>query len=163
MKEAAATFQKRTGITVNVTAGPTTGMERQARKDADIVYSGFETMKSNFLDAMSAQLTPSAAEPLYLRPAAILARPGNPKHIKRITDRLKLGVKVLVVNGSGQGEFEEDVAGRTEQILLMKALRDDIVEYSKNSALATQSWTEHPDIDFWLIWNIWQVANPSAC
>lgn len=161
MKEAAATFQKRTGITVNVTAGPTPAWIDKARNDADIVYSGSEAMMSDFIDAMSDQLTPSAAEPLYLRPAAILVRPGNPKHITRFTDLLRPGVKVLVVNGSGQGGLWEDVAGRTGQIGQVKALRANIVEYSKNSALAKQSWTEHPDIDVWLIWNIWQVANPS--
>ncbi len=29
-----------------------------------------------------------------------------------------------------------------------------------NSAEARQRWTQEPDIDAWLIWNIWQVSNP---
>jgi accessory colonization factor AcfC len=41
------------------------------------VYSGSEAMMSDFIDAMSDLLTPSAAEPLYLRPAAMLVRPGK--------------------------------------------------------------------------------------
>jgi accessory colonization factor AcfC len=28
-----------------------------------------------------------------------------------------------------------------------------------NSAEARKRWIEQPDIDAWLIWNIWQVAN----
>ncbi|OYY80614.1 MAG: ABC transporter substrate-binding protein, partial [Hydrogenophilales bacterium 16-62-9] len=30
-----------------------------------------------------------------------------------------------------------------------------------NSAEARQQWIDTPDIDAWLIWNIWQVANPT--
>ena len=29
-----------------------------------------------------------------------------------------------------------------------------------NSAAAKRQWTEPPEIDAWLIWNIWQVSDP---
>ena len=29
-----------------------------------------------------------------------------------------------------------------------------------NSGAAKQQWIDQKDIDAWLIWNIWQVANP---
>ena len=161
MKEAAAAFQKDTGIAVSVTAGPTPAWIDKARENADVIYSGSEAMMSEFVDAMGDQLTASAPEPLYLRPAAMLVRPGNPKHIAHFTDLLKPGVKVLVVDGSGQGGLWEDVAGRTGNNGRVKALRSNIVGYAKNSALAKQTWVDQPDIDVWLIWNIWQVANPS--
>ena len=36
----------------------------------------------------------------------------------------------------------------------------NIVTYSKNSGEAKQTWIDSKDLDVWLIWNIWQVANP---
>ena len=50
--------------------------------------------------------------PLFLRPATILVRPGNPGHITGVADLLKPGHRVLVVNGAGQQGLWEDVAGR---------------------------------------------------
>jgi accessory colonization factor AcfC len=161
MKQAAAVFQKKTGVAVSVTAGPTPMWISKARGDADIIYSGSETMMSDFIDAMGDQLSPDAAEPLYLRPMAMLVRPGNPTHVRRFTDLLKPGVKILVVNGAGQNGVWEDVAGRSGSIAQVKAFRANIVDYAKNSADAKKIWTGHPEINVWLIWNIWQVANPS--
>ncbi|WP_027793820.1 substrate-binding domain-containing protein [Paraburkholderia acidipaludis] len=161
MKEAAAAFEKETGTHVEVTAGPTPAWIDQARADADLVYSGSETMMSDFVVAMGDQLTPAAPTPLYLRPMAILVRPGNPRHIRGLADVLKPGVKVLVVNGAGQNGVWEDVAGRLGDIRTVEALRHNIVSYAGNSAIARQAWVAQPDIDVWLIWNIWQVANPT--
>jgi accessory colonization factor AcfC len=48
-------------------------MDRKAKENADVIYSGSEAMMSDFTDAMGDQLTASVAEPLYLRPAAMLA------------------------------------------------------------------------------------------
>jgi accessory colonization factor AcfC len=161
MKEAAAAFEKKTGTHVEVTAGPTPTWIDSAHKDADMIYSGSETMMSDFVVAMGDQLTPDAPMPLYLRPMSILVRPGNPRHIHGFADLLKPGVKVLVVNGAGQNGVWEDVAGRLGDIDSVAALRRNIVSYTGNSAIAKQTWTTQPDIDVWLIWNIWQVANPS--
>ncbi|MGA7781267.1 MAG: substrate-binding domain-containing protein [Paraburkholderia sp.] len=161
MKEAAAAFEKKTGTHVEVTAGPAPAWMDHAREDADVIYSGSETMMSDFVVAMGDQLTPDAPVPLYLRPMSILVRPGNPHHIHGFADLLKPGVKVLVVNGAGQNGVWEDVAGRTGDIGSVTALRRNIVSYAGNSAVARQTWVAQPDIDVWLIWNIWQVANPS--
>lgn len=161
MKEAATAFQNQTGTPVVVTAGPTAQWLADAKNDADVIYSGSETMMSDFINALSEQVTPQAAEPLYLRPMAMLVRPGNPRHIKRFADLLKPGLKVLVVNGAGQNGVWEDVAGRTGDIRKVTALRKNIVSYAGNSAEARKTWTENNDIDVWLIWNIWQVSNPT--
>lgn len=161
MKEAAAAFEKKTGTHVEVTAGPTPSWIDHARTNADLIFSGSETMMSDFVAAMGDQLTPDAPTPLYLRPMSILVRPGNPHHIQGLADVLKPGVKVLVVNGAGQNGVWEDVAGRLGDIRTVEALRHNIVSYAGNSAIAKQTWISQPDIDVWLIWNIWQVANPS--
>ncbi|GAB3630184.1 hypothetical protein PTE30175_04166 [Pandoraea terrae] len=161
MKEAAEAFEKRTGTHVDVTAGPTPSWIDHARADADVIFSGSETMMSDFVVAMGDQLTPQAPVPLYLRPMAILVRPGNPRHIRGLADVVKPGVKVLVVNGAGQNGVWEDVAGRLGDIDTIAAMRRNIVSYAGNSAIARQTWISQRDIDVWLIWNIWQVSNPS--
>lgn len=161
MKEAAAAFEKQTGTHVDVTAGPTPSWIDHARADADLIFSGSETMMSDFVVAMGDQLTPQAPVPLYLRPMAILVRPGNPRHIRGFADLLEPGMKVLVVNGAGQNGVWEDVAGRLGDIRTVAAMRRNIVSYAGNSAIARQTWMSQPDIDAWLIWNIWQVSNPS--
>ena len=47
-------------------------------------------------------------------------------------------------------------AGPTNQ-WIDKAKQDADIVFS---GAAKQQWTEKKDIDAWLIWNIWQVANP---
>lgn len=161
MKEAAAAFEKETGTHVDVTAGPTPSWIDHARADADLIYSGSETMMSDFVVAMGDQLTPQVPVPLYLRPMAILVRPGNPRHIRGLADLLAPGMKILVVNGAGQNGVWEDVAGRLGDIRTVTAMRRNIVSYAGNSTMARQTWIAQPDIDARLVWNIWQVSNPT--
>jgi accessory colonization factor AcfC len=33
--------------------------------------------------------------------------------------------------------------------------------FAKTSAEAKAAWTADPTLDAWIIWNIWQVANPN--
>ena len=161
MKEAAAAFGAAHGITVEVTAGPTPTWIDKAKADADVVFSGSETMMTDLIGAFGGQLDPAAAQPLYLRPAAILVRPGNPGHITGIKELLNPGHRVLVVNGAGQNGMWEDVAGRLGDIASIRTFRSNVVAYAANSALARQAWTEDKSLDAWLIWSIWQVSNPT--
>ena len=160
MKEAAAAFEKKSGVKVEVTAGPTPQWLDKARVDADLVFSGSETMMTDFVVALPGQLDHQRVTPLYLRPLAILVRPGNPGHIKGVKDILKPGLKILVVNGAGQNGVWEDMAGRRGDLKTVIALRRNIAVYAKTSAEARQNWIDNPELDVWLIWNIWQVANP---
>jgi accessory colonization factor AcfC len=161
MKEAAAAFEKESGVKVEVTAGPTPQWIGQAKADADVIYSGSETMMSDFVQAMEGRIADADVQPLYLRPMAILVRPGNPRKVAGVRDLLKPGLKLLVVNGAGQTGAWEDIAGRRGEIETVRSLRRNIVAYAKNSAEARQTWTDKPEIDAWLIWNIWQVSNPT--
>ena len=161
MKDAAKAFELKTGIPVAVTAGPTPEWIEQAKIDADLIYSGSETMMTDIAQAMEAQIDETRVEPLYLRPFSILVRPGNPKSIKGLHDLFSPGHRIIVVNGAGQNGAWEDAAGRQGDIESVRALRKNIVKYAKNSALAKQAWIEDPSLDAWLIWNIWQVANPT--
>ena len=161
MKEAAASFAATHGVTVNVVAGPTSEWAEKARQDADVIFSGAENMLNEFAKALPGVFDIKEAYPLYLRPAAILVRPGNPKKITGFRDVLKPNVKVLTVAGAGQVGLWEDVAGRTGDIGMVRALRKNLVfPEPANSGVARQQWIAQPDIDVWLIWNIWQVSNP---
>lgn len=160
MKEAAIAFSAARGISVNVTAGPTPQWANQAKADADVIFSGAENMMSDFSKVMPGVFDLARAEPVYLRPVSLLVRPGNPKRIQNFRDVLKPGIKVLTVAGAGQVGLWEDVAGRTGDIEMLKAFRGNMVPEAANSAEAKAQWARQTDIDAWLIWNIWQVANP---
>jgi accessory colonization factor AcfC len=161
IKEAAAACGKQAGVTVDVVGGPTPAWIERAKSDGDVIYSGAETMLTGFIDALPGVLDPATVRPLYLRPSSMLVCPGNPKRIGGLADLLEPGHRVLVVNGSGQGGLWEDMAGRTGRISDVKALRANIVAFAKNSAEAKKAWTDDPTIDAWIIWNIWQVSNPT--
>ncbi|MCM2292506.1 substrate-binding domain-containing protein [Allorhizobium sp. BGMRC 0089] len=161
IQEAAAAFEKSSGDKVIVTAGPTSQWIGMARNNADLIFSGSETMMSDFVKAMDGQIKDADVVPLYLRPSTILVRPGNPDKITGLTDLFKPGHKVLVVNGAGQNGLWEDMAGRTGDIEKVKALRANIRTFAANSAEAKKIWTEDKSFDAWIIWNIWRVANPT--
>ncbi len=160
MKEAAAEFGRSHGIAVDVTAGPTPQWIDHAKADADLIFSGSEVMMSDFIAAMP-DIDPGSARALYLRPAAILVRPGNPEHISGVADLLKPGHRILVVNGAGQQGLWEDVAGRLGDIDSVRAFRANIAKVAANSGEARRAWINDKSIDAWLIWTIWQVANPT--
>ena len=156
IREAAAQFGAAHGVKVVVTAGPTAKWLAQAKTDADVIYSGSETMMTDFLEQMGGELLSASVTPLYLRVSAILVRPGNPKHIGKFADLLRPGVKVLVVNGAGQNGLWEDIAGRKGKIETVKALRKNIALFTKNSGEAAEAWKTDPSFDAWLTWTIWQ-------
>jgi accessory colonization factor AcfC len=160
IREAARQFGAAHGIDIAVTAGPTGRWIDAAKADADLIYSGSETMMTDFLNAMGGELVAATVTPLYLRASAILVRPGNPRQIESFNDLLVPGVKILIVNGAGQNGLWEDIAGRKGNIASVKALRANIVAYAKTSAEARQVWIDNRSIDVWLTWTIWQGDNP---
>ncbi|MHB8283065.1 MAG: substrate-binding domain-containing protein [Caulobacteraceae bacterium] len=158
VKEAATAFAAATGVDVQVTAGPTPQWAQAAQLDADVIFSGSETMMTGFIRQMP-EIDPTSAQPLYLRRAAILVRPGNPMHIRSLSDLVRPGHHILVVDGAGQDGLWEDVAGRLGDIATLKAMRSQILTYAKTSAEAKAVWVANPQLDVWLTWNIWGVAN----
>ena len=159
IREAARQFGAAHGIDIAITAGPTGRWIDAAKADADLIYSGSETMMTDFLNAMGGELVAATVTPLYLRASAILVRPGNPRQIESFNDLLVPGVKILIVNGAGQNGLWEDIAGRKGNIASVKALRANIVAYAKTSAEARQVWIDNRSIDVWLTWTIWQGDN----
>ena len=165
MKEAADAFTRLHGVPVEVVGGPTPQWLEKAKSDADVIFSGAEHMMTDFIgqlkDSPSGKIDASTVDPLYLRPAAILVRPGNPRRIRRFEDLLKPGMRILAVQGAGQTGMWEDMAGRTGDIAVVRALRRNIGAVAPNSADAKKIWIDDRSYDAWLIWNIWQVANPT--
>jgi len=159
MREAAEAFGKSAGVKVEVAAGPTPQWLEKAKSDADIIFSGAEYMMTDFIKALDGRIDEATVASLYLRPSAILVRPGNPKGIQGFEDLLTPGRKVLVVQGAGQTALWEDMAGRKGNIQTVRALRKNIAMFAANSAEARKAWIEQPDLEAWLIWNIWQIAN----
>ena len=160
MKEAAEAFNKSHNSDVIITGGPTPVWLGQAKANADVIFSGSETMMTTFVGQLDGAIDTQSVEPLYLRPAVILVRPGNPDHITGFSDLLKPGNHILVVNGAGQQGLWEDVAGRLGNINSVKAFRANIKTYAGNSAEARKAWVADKSLNAWLIWNIWQVSNP---
>jgi accessory colonization factor AcfC len=161
MKEAAAAFERETGQRVVVTAGPTDQWLPRATTDADLIFSGAETMMTAFERAFAGQIDTATIRPLYLRAGAILVRPGNPSGVSGLRDLARPGHRILVVEGAGQNGLWEDMAGRTGDIDLVRAIRRNIVGFAKSSADAKETWTSDRSIDAWIIWTIWQKANPT--
>ncbi len=163
MKAAAVAFEKlHPGVSVQVMAGPTPQWIAAARATGDVIYSGSEAMMADFQRELAGVLDADTIEPLYLRPAVILVRPGNPDHITGFHSLLRPGMKVMVVNGAGQVGLWEDIAGRDGRIATLRAFRRNIVYAAPNSALALKRWQDDASVQAWLIYNIWAVAHPGV-
>jgi accessory colonization factor AcfC len=163
MREAAKAFGVKRGVSVEVVAGPTSLWKEQAMKNADLIFSGSEYMMTDFVRKdLPGLIDTSTIRSLYLRPSAILVRPGNPKGIKGIKDLAGPGIKILVVEGAGQVGMWEDVAGRTGSVKLVDGIRRNIAFFAANSAEAKKLWNGDMTFDAWIIWTIWQKENPAS-
>lgn len=161
MMEAAKVYRAQTGTDVRIVSGPTKEWIGKAKADADLVYSGAEHMMTDFVREMEGRIDEQTIDPLYLRASSILVRPGNPRRIRGLRDLMAPGRKVIVVQGSGQTGLWEDMAGRTGDVRLVRALRRNIVHVAPTSADAKTKWIADPSIDAWIIWGIWEKANPT--
>lgn len=157
MHEAAAVFGDRRAVEVEVVSGPTDKWLDRAKTDADVVFSSAEFMMSDFARAGDLQVERATITPLYLRPSAILVRPGNPKGIRDFPNLLRPGIRVMVVTGSGQTGLWEDMAGKQGDVRVVRALRKNTVCFAPNSETAVTTWKERDDIDAWVTWNIWYM------
>lgn len=149
--EVAKLYTEKTGIVVNITAGPTDKWANDAKTKGDLIFSGSEIM----LDGFTKQFNLKESTALYLRPSVILVRKGNPKKIRGIKSLFNKGINVMVVQGAGQVGLWEDIAGRTKNVENINMLRDNMVFIAPNSALAVAEWKKDTTIDAWIIWNHW--------
>ena len=71
-------FQDNNEVKVEVVSGPVTKWLDKAKADADVVFCSAEFMMSDLVRAGELQIDRSSVTSLYVRPSAILVRPGNP-------------------------------------------------------------------------------------
>jgi accessory colonization factor AcfC len=162
LREIAQAYERSTGVKVQMVAGPMDKWIARAREDADLVYSGSEYMMIDFVNAMDGKVDADSVSTLYLRPSAILVRPGNPRGLKGLPDLAAPGLKVMVVQGAGQVALWEDMAGRGGDVRLVRALRRNIVLAAPSGDAARKAWAARRDLDAWITFDVWQVADPAA-
>ena len=161
MTDCAQTFGARYGVNVVVTAGPTANWQAAAMQNADVFYSGAENMMTDFVSAFGAEIEEATIDPLYVRVATILVHPGNPLKIKRFLDLTRPGVRVMIVQGSGQTGLWEDIAGRFGDVATIRALRRNIVALEPDTATARQVWNSPGAPDAWIALYSEHGANPT--
>jgi len=157
IEEAAMVFATRNGVKVKVVSGPKHIWKDKAVLDADLMFSGADFMMSEYTQSMGLQIDDDSITPLYLRPSAILVRPGNPKGIGDFPDLVRPGMNVMVVNAAGHTGLWEDMAGKLEDIRTIRALRKNIVIFANDSDEAAKMWKLRDDVDAWITWNTWQM------
>ncbi|WP_206931514.1 substrate-binding domain-containing protein [Roseococcus thiosulfatophilus] len=164
MRAAGEAFRAAQGIPVEIVSGPTPGWAGRVPAEADMVFSGAEYMMDDFVAQFRDVVDPATRTTLFLRPSAILVRRGNPRGITGLRDLLArppAEARILATGGAGQVALWEDVAGRTGDIALLRAMRERIVLVAPNTGAAQQEWRSKPDAyDVWLVWNHWQIAAP---
>lgn len=155
LKELAQEFNKNNAEKVEIIAAPPSKWINQAKKDADMVYSGSSAMMDGFIKAMPDKLSSDDVKVLNIREAGIVVRPNNPKNIKGFNDLLKKNIKVMVVDGSGQVGLYEDMALKNGKIENLINLRKNIVFYANNTKIALEEWDKNQSIDAFIVWSHW--------
>ena len=152
MEECAQLFSKAKGVEVKVTAGPEATWLDQARKDADLIFGGAEYMLTDFILRHPEMVDPKTRTSLYVRPAGILVRKGNPKRIRSLYDLTRDGIRILDVNGAGQVGLWEDLAGPYG---IIPEIQKNIALSVTSSAEAVEKWQTMPELDAWITFESW--------
>lgn len=152
MQECAELFARRQGVEVKVIAGPEARWIEQAKADGDLIFGGAEYMLTLLSQRYPGLIDEQSRISLYVRPAAILVRPGNPKGIRTLKDLARPGVALLDVNGAGQVGLWEDLAGAQG---LIPALQKNIRVSVATTAEAIDKWRALPELDAWITFESW--------
>lgn len=162
----AEAFQAETGVKVNVHFGPQATWDDKAKENADILFGASEQSALAIATGHADNFDIHSITPLYLRPAIILVKKGNPKNIQGLTDLAKPGVGIVVPDGAGVSNTSgtgvwEDMVGRTGDINLVANFRKNIVLFTPNSGRARKEFLEDPRVDAWVTWADWAKSNPN--
>ena len=153
IQECADLFSAANQVKVLVTASPEPQWFSEAQKDADLIFGGAEYMLSDFASRRPEILDEKSRVDLYLRPAGILVRKGNPKKINSVADLTKPGLRILEVNGSGQVGLLKEVADKAG---VMPAIQKNIAMSVRNSVQAVDQWRADPKLDALVSFESWQ-------
>ena len=162
-KKVAEVFTKETGINVVITGGPEPTWTKEAQADADILWGTAEEDITALLETYK-DFAWGDVTPIYMRPAIIAVKKGNPKGIRGFDDLLKPGVKIVVTEGAGVANTSgtgtwEDVAGRAGRLDDVKRFRTNIVGFGKGSGPSYKMFVEK-DADAWITWPDWPITHP---
>jgi len=165
LRKVADAWERSNDLIVRITCGPEPSWSRQAQVDADIIWGTSEQSMTAFLQSFPS--FPSAdVVPIYLRPAIIEVKTGNPRRIQRFEDLLQPGIRIVVTEGSGIANTSgtgtwEDIAGRLGNLEDVKRFRRNIVAFSTGSGASLKAFKEL-DADAWITWPEWVVDNPKV-
>lgn len=160
MREIADRFEAKNNVKMELTGGATETWKNFAIKEADVVFSGSETMMEDYTKNLGI-VDEKTIETFYMRPASILVRPGNPHAIKGLKDLTKKNVKIMVVNGTGESVLWEDLIGQMKDVEMMNAFRKRIKHNAADTTAADKYWKQHEDIDVWVTLNAWGKEGPA--
>ena len=115
-QKVADVWSEKTGNAIEIIAGPESRWSASAQADADILWGTSEQSMTAFLETYLT-FRSETVTPIYVRPAIIAVKAGNPKNISSFEDLLAEDMRIVVTEGagvyntSGTGVWE-DVAGR---------------------------------------------------
>ena len=161
-KKVAAVFTQETGIKVEVIGGPEPTWSKKAQADADILWGTAEEDITALLETYQV-FSSQNVTPIYMRPAIIAVKKGNPKNIHSFEDLLKDGVQVVVTEGAGVANTSgtgtwEDVAGRLGRLDDVKRLRKNIIGFGKGSGASFKLFAAD-NADAWITWPDWPITH----
>lgn len=157
----AKVWEERTGTKVMVIAGPESKWTKDAQADADILWGTSQQSMTAFLLTYTS-FDSNKVEPIYVRPAVIAVKAGNPNNIQDFEDLLADEMKIVVTEGagiyntSGTGIWE-DVAGRLGRLEDIVLFRKNIVAYALGSGASYRQFGEK-DADAWITWPNWPIT-----
>lgn len=164
-QKVADVWQQQTGTKVEIVAGPEAEWSADAQADADILWGTSEQSMTAFLLTYPA-FDHEAVEPIYIRPAVIAVKAGNPKDIKGFDDLLAEDIAIVVTEGAGVSNTSgtgtwEDVAGRLGSLEDIAAFRKNIIAYALGSGASFQQFQDQ-DADAWITWPNWPLTHPDV-
>ena len=165
LRKVADAWERGKGTKVKIICGPEPSWSQQAQVDADIIWGTSEQSMTAFLQSFPSFPSKNVV-PIYLRPAIIAVKNGNPRRIQKFADLLQPGIRIVVTEGSGIANTSgtgtwEDIAGRLGNLEDVKRFRRNIVDFSTGSGASFKAFKEL-DADAWITWPEWAVDNPKV-
>jgi accessory colonization factor AcfC len=165
LRKVADAWERSNDMKVRIICGPEHSWSKQAQLDADIIWGTSEQSMTAFLKSFP-NFSSKDVEPIYLRPAIIAVKAGNPRRIQRFEDLLQPGIRIVVTEGTGIANTSgtgiwEDIAGRLGKLEDVKSFRRNIVAFSTGSGASFKAFKEL-DADAWITWPEWVIDNPKV-
>jgi accessory colonization factor AcfC len=165
LRKVADAWERNNDLKVRIICGPERSWSKQAQLDADIIWGTSEQSMTAFLQSFP-RFSSKDVEPIYLRPAIIAVKAGNPSRIQGFEDLLQPGIRIVVTEGSGIANTSgtgiwEDIAGRLGKLEDVKRFRRNIVAFSTGSGASFKAFKEF-DADAWITWPEWVIDNPKV-